>query len=148
MTQQVSRRPIKSHFHSWSQRGTKAKESHHGDNPLLKPTGIQIATKPLSGPTNREHRKLAIVKVVPFGYELQCLVSGVLPVFQNLNYKLHRRLSDVLPIQQSRQKLFKTFSSSRGVTRRYVMLYSTSNGTDQCQNGSSSRLTPHREQPR
>ena len=28
-----------------------------GDNPLLKPTGIQIATKPLPGPTNREHRK-------------------------------------------------------------------------------------------
>ena len=31
----------------------------------------------------------------------------VLPVFQNLNYKLHRRLSDVLPNQQSRQKGYK-----------------------------------------
>ena len=30
---------------SWSQRGTKVNESHHGDNPLLRPTGIQIATK-------------------------------------------------------------------------------------------------------
>ena len=30
---------------TWSQRGTKVNGSHHGDNPLLKPTGIQIATK-------------------------------------------------------------------------------------------------------
>ena len=27
------------------QRGTKGNGSHHGDNPLLRPTGIQIATK-------------------------------------------------------------------------------------------------------
>ena len=30
---------------AWSQRGTKVNGSHHGDNPLLRPTGIQIATK-------------------------------------------------------------------------------------------------------
>ena len=30
---------------TWSQRGTKVNGSHHGDNPLLGPTGIQIATK-------------------------------------------------------------------------------------------------------
>ena len=30
---------------TWSQRGTKINGSHHGDNPLLRPTGIQIATK-------------------------------------------------------------------------------------------------------
>ena len=30
---------------SWSQRGTKVNGSHRGDNPLLRPTGIQIATK-------------------------------------------------------------------------------------------------------
>ena len=28
-----------------SQRGTKVNGSHHGDNPLLRPTGIQITTK-------------------------------------------------------------------------------------------------------
>ena len=28
-----------------SRRGTKVNGSHHGDNPLLRPTGIQIATK-------------------------------------------------------------------------------------------------------
>ena len=30
---------------TWSQRGTKVNGPHHGDNPLLRPTGIQIATK-------------------------------------------------------------------------------------------------------
>ena len=44
VTQQVSHRPIKCQ-RLWSQRGTKVNGSHHGDNPLLRPTGIQIATK-------------------------------------------------------------------------------------------------------
>ena len=30
---------------TWSQRGTKVNGSHRDDNPLLRPTGIQIATK-------------------------------------------------------------------------------------------------------
>ena len=38
-------RPIKCQSRLWSQRGTKVNGSHHGDNPLLRPTGIQIATK-------------------------------------------------------------------------------------------------------
>ena len=42
---QVSHRPIKRQSRLWSQRGTKVNGSHHGDNPLLRPTGIQIATK-------------------------------------------------------------------------------------------------------
>ena len=75
-------------------------------------------------------------------------MSGVLPVVQNLNYKRQRRLSDVLPIQQSRQKWYKKFFGSRRVTRRQVMRYFTSNDTDQCQNGSSKLLTQFREQPR
>ena len=45
VTQQVSPRPIKCKSRLWSQRGTKVNGSHHGDNPLLRPTGIQIATK-------------------------------------------------------------------------------------------------------
>ena len=44
VTQQVSHRPIKRQSRLWSQRGTKVNGSHHGDNPLLRPTGIQIAT--------------------------------------------------------------------------------------------------------
>ena len=45
VTQQVSHRHIKCQYRLWSQRGTKVNGSHHGDNPLLRPTGIQIATK-------------------------------------------------------------------------------------------------------
>ena len=45
-------------------------------------------------------------------YELQFPLSGVLPIFQNLNYTLlQRRLSDVLPNQQSHQKWFKKFQA-------------------------------------
>ena len=45
MTQEVSQRPIKCQFRLWSRRGTKVNGSHHGANPLLRPTEIQIATK-------------------------------------------------------------------------------------------------------
>ena len=68
--------------------------------------GIQIATQPMPGTINREHRKLIGVKMMSlFGYGIQFLLSGVLPVFQNLNYNLQKILSDVLPNQQSYQKL-------------------------------------------
>ena len=45
MTQEVSHRPIKCQSRLWSQTCTKVNESHHGDNSLLRPTGIQIVTK-------------------------------------------------------------------------------------------------------
>ena len=45
VTQQVSHRPIKCQSRLWPQRGTKVNGSHPADNPLLRPTGIQIATK-------------------------------------------------------------------------------------------------------
>ena len=46
VTQQVSHRPIKCQSRLWSQRGTKkVNGSHRSDNPLLRLTGIQIATK-------------------------------------------------------------------------------------------------------
>ena len=45
VTQQVSHIPIKCQSRLWSQRGTKVNGSHRGDNLLLRPTGIQIATK-------------------------------------------------------------------------------------------------------
>ena len=54
VTQQVNHRPIKCQSRLWSQSGTKINRSHHGDNPLLRPTGIQIATKSqqVMAPTN------------------------------------------------------------------------------------------------
>ena len=44
VTQEVSHRPIKCQSRLWSQIGTKVNGSLHGDNPLIRPTGIQIAT--------------------------------------------------------------------------------------------------------
>ena len=38
-------RPIKCQSRLWPQRGTKVNGSHHGDHPLLRPTGIRTATK-------------------------------------------------------------------------------------------------------
>ena len=69
-------------------RGTKVNGSHHGDSPLLRPTGIQIATKSLPGPANREHRKLIGVKTMSLGMNYSFYyytVYGMLPVFQNLS---------------------------------------------------------------
>ena len=75
--QRVSHRPTKcqSLFSLWSRKGTKVNGPHNGDNPLLRPTAIQIATKSLSGPTNREHRKLIGVKTMSLGtnYTFYCL---------------------------------------------------------------------------
>ena len=50
VTQQVSHRPIKYQSRLWSQKGTEANRSHRCDNPLLRPTGIQIATKNYATP--------------------------------------------------------------------------------------------------
>ena len=57
-TQQVSYMPIKCQSRSRSQKCAKVNGSHHGDKPLLKPTGIQFATISLPCPTTPEHRKL------------------------------------------------------------------------------------------
>ena len=86
--------------------------SHNGESPLLKPTGIQFATKYMLA-TKWEHRKLTGVKTMSlFGYEVQFVLFGELPVFQNLNYKLQRKLSNVLPNQQSHQVLYSNALAS------------------------------------
>ena len=51
MPQQVSHRPIKYQSRSWSQRGIQVNRSHYFHKSLLRPTGIQIATKSLPGLT-------------------------------------------------------------------------------------------------
>ena len=80
--QEVSLRSIKFQTRSWSQRGTKVNRSHHGANPLIRPREIQIATKSLSSPTNREHRKLIDTKTISLGtnhnfYCLECCQSEI-----------------------------------------------------------------------
>ena len=81
---------------------------------------------------------------------ISTVVSGVLPVYQNLeitSYKedcLMCRLSN--KVTKNDAKSF--YNSFRRVTPRQVKRHFTSNGTDQCHNGSSNLLIPYREQPR
>ena len=59
------------------------------------------------GTTNGKHRELIGVTMMSlFRYEVQFVLFGVLPVLQNLNYKLQRRLTEVLPNRQSNQVLY------------------------------------------
>ena len=108
-------------------------------------TEIHVATFFLPGSTNREHRKLIGVKTIDiFGYKLQLLPCGVLPVCQNLSYKLQIRLADLEPpsnkLVKSDSKRFPRYSY-RTVIRRQVMRHFTTKSTDHCQNGL------YREQP-
>ena len=64
VTQRVSHKSIKCQSRSRLQRGTTVSVSQHGDNPLLKSTGIHIATKSLPGPITQEHRKLIGVSAI------------------------------------------------------------------------------------
>ena len=78
-----------------------------------------------------------------FGYKLQFLLYQVLAVFHNLNCLACCPSTKIIKSDP------KSFSSSRRVTRRQVMRsFTSSNGTDQLQNGSSNLLTPYGEQPR
>ena len=45
VTQQARHGPIECQSRLWPQRGTKVNGSHSGDNSLLRPAGIHIATK-------------------------------------------------------------------------------------------------------
>ena len=69
---------------TWSQSGMKVKRVTlcHGGNPLLKQTGIRVATKPFPGPTTREHRELVSIKTISCGtsssfYCLECVCASV-----------------------------------------------------------------------
>ena len=105
MTQQASHRPIKCQSSLCSQRGIKVNGSHHGDNPLLRPTGIQIATRPLPSPTNREHWK-------PIGVKTMSLSTNC-SFYYHTSYR--ERLSDVLPIQQVIKSETKSFLALGGL---------------------------------
>ena len=93
---------------SWWQPATQTSRDPNRDKPRVR------SSQPRTSGTYRRQD-------YAFGYELQFLLSGMLSVFQNLNYKLRRRLPDMLPNQQIHQTFYKKYSSSRRVTRRLVM---------------------------
>ena len=112
--------------------------SRHGDNPKLKPTGIQIvgSNHPRTLETYRRQDDV-------FGYELQFLLSinRVPPVsFENLNYKIQATETEDCMMCCPSNKVIKSdthkkFSSSRRVTRKHLVWHFTSNGTDECLSG-------------
>ena len=80
-------RPIKCQSRLWSRRGTKVNGSHHGYNPLLRPTGIQIATKSYS---NRQAMAPTNVKTIHhtslFHIESNLDLLGLLCGFGDANF--------------------------------------------------------------
>ena len=92
----------------------KVNGSHHDDNPLIRPRGISIAANPSLGATNREHRKLIGVNTmsVSTNYSFYCCIWGAASI-RNLDYKLQRRLFDVMPTQQSYDT--RNFLAPRGL---------------------------------
>ena len=72
-----------------------------------------IAKESSLGITNREKLvNLIRVVIIFLRYELQCLLSGVRPLFQNQNYRLQRTLHDVLFFYQV---TMETLSANNGL---------------------------------
>ena len=81
---------------------------------------------------------------------LQFLLSGVLPLIQNLNYKLHYRLSKRAAHLPNKvfKIAFNCSTSYRTVTGGEIVRYFTRHCADQFQNNTSKVLTLLEEQPR
>ena len=145
VTQVVSCRPITCQSRLWSQRVTKINGSKHRKNPLLKPTGIQTATKPLPGTTNREHEKPIGTKTLSLGKNYSFYVLGRCQYFR---IQVKRYREDCLMCCPSNNVIKRDSNTCyRRVTRRQDMRHSKLYGTVQCQNGTSNLLTLYREQP-
>ena len=73
---------------------------------------------------------------ISLGRNCSLFLSEVLPVLQNLNYKLHKNCVMGCPSTKAIKSDSKRFPGYRRVTRKQFMRHFTTNGTDQCQNGS------------
>ena len=137
---EVTKRYEGQRVRSWWQPATQT-------NRLLKPIGIQIATNLLSGPANREHRKLIGVKTMPLGtnYSFYCLeccqFSRICITSYGEDCLICCRTNKFI------QRFTKDIITLGGLHKTsYATFYRPC--TDQCRNGSSSMLIPYREQPR
>ena len=93
---------------TWSQRGTKVNGSHHGDNPLLRPTGIQIATKSFAtlqamAPTNKKtvHR----TSFTP--YREQPRSTRIVVAYPRPAFSATKRTNTFQPVLINNSKFFK-----------------------------------------
>ena len=108
VTQQVSHRPIKRQSRLWSQRGTKVNGSHHGDNPLLRPTGIQIATKSYAALQAMAPTNIKTVHQTSLLHSTRNVVAYPRPAFSAKNRKNYAPTSFDQQVQVSQGHTFCT----------------------------------------
>ena len=92
---------------TWSQRGTKVNGSHHGDNPLLRPTGIQIATKSYAtlqamAPTNNKTVQTSFTPYREQPRSTRIVVAYPRPAFSATN-----RTNTFRPVSINKSKFLK-----------------------------------------
>ena len=101
---------------TWSQRGTKVNGSHHGDNPLLRPTGIQIATKSYAtlqamAPTNNKTASdfsLKTVHQTPFTpYREQPRSTRIVVAYPRPAFSATNRTNTFQPVLINNSKFLK-----------------------------------------
>ena len=93
---------------TWSQRGTKVNGSHHGDNPPLRPTGIQIATKSYAtlqtmAPTN--NKTVHQTSFTP--YREQPRSTRIVVAYPRPAFSATNRTNTFQPVLINKSKFFK-----------------------------------------
>ena len=121
---QVSHRPIKCQSRLWSHRGRRVNGSHHGDNPLLRPTGIQIATKNCAtflqamAPTNNECQNGSSNLLIPYYREsnldrLGRLLSPTHHDDQQRSQQQSGQITTLLPVLINKFKFLKATNCTK-----------------------------------
>ena len=99
---------------TWSQRGTKVNGSHRGDNPLLRPTGIQIATKSYAtlqamAPTNK--KTVHQTSFTP--YPEQPRSTRIVNAYPRPAFSATNRTNTFQPVLINKSKFFKATPSCK-----------------------------------
>ena len=94
---------------TWSQRGTKVNGSHHGDNPLLRPTGIQIATKSyatLQAMTPTNNKTVHQTSFTPY-YREQPRSTRIVFAYPRPAFSATNRTNTFQPVLKNNSKFLK-----------------------------------------
>ena len=110
---------------TWSQRGTKVNGSHHGDNPLLRPTGIQIATKSYAtlqamAPTN--NKTVHQTSFTPY-YREQPRSTRIVFAYPRPAFSATNRTNTFQPVLINNSKFIKATHRTKIYVCMYVYVY-------------------------
>ena len=99
---------------TWSQRGTKVNRSHYGDNPLLRPTGIQIATKSYAtlqamAPTN--NKTVHQTSFIP--YREQPRSTRIVVAYRRPAFSAKNRTNTFQPVLINNSKFLKATNRTK-----------------------------------